>query len=514
VSASAQVQRTAFLDALNAGRPALLWERAPADLITPVAAFLKLTAAGGVLAGAHRQAGLLESVEGGAARGRYSTIALLPDLVWQCRDGQAAINRDPSGDAGPVADAAAPMDSLSALIADTSFDLPPDLPPYAAGLIGYLGYDMVRQVEHLPDMPPNDLDVPEAVLMRPSLFVIFDNVRDELTLTTPAYPRADRDAATAHAHARALIEAALAALEGPLPQDADASTAPVGADPAEPRSTFTRDGFIAAVEKAKAYIAAGDAFQVVPSQRFSAPFELSPLAFYRALRRVNPTPFLFLFQFEGFALAGSSPEVLVRLRDGEVMVRPLAGTRRRGATPQEDAELEAELLADAKERAEHLMLVDLGRNDVGRVAEPGSVKVVESFVVERYSHVMHLSSTVTGRLRPGVGALQALAAGFPAGTLTGAPKIRAMQIIDELEPTRRATYAGCMGYFSANGAMDTCIGLRMALLKDGAMHVQAGAGVVADSDPAAEYEETRQKARALFRAADEARRLASPRTAG
>jgi len=268
------------------------------------------------------------------------------------------------------------------------------------------------------------------------------------------------------------------------------------------------------VERAKEYIRAGDCFQVVPSQRFSAPFALPPFALYRALRRINPAPFLFFFDFGGFAAVGASPEILVRLRDGIVTVRPLAGTRRRGATPEEDRALEAELLADPKERAEHLMLLDLGRNDVGRVAEIGSMRVPAQFQIERYSQVMHIGSEVQGKLRTGLTALDALVAGFPAGTLTGAPKVRAMEIIEELEPSRRGIYAGGFGYFGVDGGMDTCIGLRTALLKDGMMHVQAGAGVVADSDPAAEYEETAQKARALFRAAEEAVHFAAGRRGG
>ena len=265
------------------------------------------------------------------------------------------------------------------------------------------------------------------------------------------------------------------------------------------------------METAKEYIRAGDCFQIVPSQRFSAPFALPPFALYRALRRINPAPFLFFFDFAGFAAVGASPEILVRLRDGEVTIRPLAGTRRRGATPEEDKALEVELLADPKERAEHLMLLDLGRNDVGRVSAIGSVKVTSQFQIERYSQVMHIGSEVRGRLRPGLSALEALAGGFPAGTLTGAPKVRAMAIIEELEPSRRGPYAGGFGYFGADGGMDTCIGLRTALVKDGVMYVQAGAGVVADSDPVAEYEETHQKARALFRAAEEAVRFAAGR---
>jgi anthranilate synthase component 1 len=298
------------------------------------------------------------------------------------------------------------------------------------------------------------------------------------------------------------------------------ATASVGAQSAppadlpalpQPDSNFTEASYIAAVERAKDYIRAGDCFQIVPAQRFSAPFALPPFALYRALRRINPAPFLFFCDFGGFAAVGASPEILVRARDGVVTVRPLAGTRRRGATPEEDRALEVELLADPKERAEHLMLLDLGRNDVGRVSEIGSVKVTAQFQVERYSQVMHIGSEVQGRLRAGLDALDAYCAGFPAGTLTGAPKIRAMEIIEELEPSRRGLYAGGVGYFGADGGMDTCIALRTALVKDGVMYVQAGAGVVADSDPKAEYEETRQKARALFRAAEEAVRFASGR---
>jgi anthranilate synthase component 1 len=280
-------------------------------------------------------------------------------------------------------------------------------------------------------------------------------------------------------------------------------------DPPAPGSNFSKPDFLAAVGRCKDYIAAGDAFQIVISQRFAVPFVLPPFSLYRALRRINPAPFLFFLDFGGFAVVGSSPEVLVRLRDGTVTIRPLAGTRRRGVTYEEDQALEAELLSDPKERAEHLMLLDLGRNDVGRVAEIGSVKVTESFAIERFSHVMHLSSNVEGKLREGLDALDALVGGFPAGTLSGAPKVRAMEIIEELEPDRRNIYAGCIGYFAANGTMDTCIGLRTALVKDGVMYVQAGAGIVADSEPESEHEECRQKARALLRAAEEAVRFAA-----
>ncbi len=484
----------------EAGRARLIWTRTVADLETPVAAFLKL---------AHGKPNtfLLESVEGGASRGRYSIIGLDPDLIWRCQDGKAALNRD--AQAAPfafVADDRPALESLRAVVAECRLDVPDGLPPMCGGLVGYLGYDMVRLMERLPDANPDVIGVPEALLGRPTLWAIFDNVTDLLTLAAPVYPRAGVSAAAAWELGRARLDAAEAAMERPVPLAAP----PVALPPlGEPTSNFTKAGFMAAVEKAKAYIAAGDAFQVVPSQRFSAPFALPPLALYRALRRISPAPFMFFLDYGGFSVIGSSPEILVRLRDNTVTIRPLAGTRRRGATHEEDQALEAELLNDPKERAEHLMLLDLGRNDVGRVAEIGSVRVTESFAIERFSHVMHIMSDVQGTIRPGLDAIDALVAGFPAGTLSGAPKVRAMQIIDELEPSRRAIYGGCVGYFAADGTMDSCITLRTAVVKDGTMYVQAGGGVVADSDPEAEYEETRAKARALFRAAEEAVRFAA-----
>jgi anthranilate synthase component I len=494
----------AFTAAYASGRGTLVWRRGVADLETPVAAFLKL---------AHGKPNsfLLESVEGGAARGRYSIIGMEPDLVWRCRDGRAEVNRHArSAPHAFIVDERPALESLRALINETRMEVPANLPPMAGGLVGYLGYDMVRLMEVLPTKNVDVLGVPEGVLIRPTLFVIFDNVNDELTLAAPVYPREEISAEAAWQTAQARLDEADAALDRPLPHPAPPVALP---ELPAPASNFTQEGFQAAVLKAKEYIAAGDAFQIVPSQRFSVPFALPPFALYRALRRINPAPFLFFLDFGGFAVVGSSPEILVRLRDGIVTIRPLAGTRRRGATHEEDQAMEAELLGDPKERAEHLMLLDLGRNDVGRVAELGSVKVTESFVVERFSHVMHISSNVEGRLREGLDALDALIAGFPAGTLSGAPKVRAMEIIEELEPSRRGIYAGCIGYFAANGTMDTCIGLRTALVKDGTMYVQAGGGVVADSDPEFEYEETRQKARALLRAAEEAVRFAAGKSA-
>jgi anthranilate synthase component 1 len=489
----------AFRAAYESGRGALVWRHEPADLLTPVAAFLKLGYG-------KKFSFLLESVEGGVTRGRYSIIGLAPDLIWRCERGAALINRDAQSDPEtflPTGDP--PMESLRDLIAETQLDVPDTLPPMTGGLSGYLGYDMVRLMEKLPDNNPDVLGVPEAILVRPSLFAIFDGVTDELTLAAPAYPRAGISAPTAYAAAELRLKAALAALDKPVPKLLSPDILP---DPV-PVSNMPKDRFVSSVEKAQAYIRAGDAFQIVLSQRFEAPFTMPPFTLYRSLRRINPAPFLFYLDFGNFQAVGSSPEILVRLRDGTVTIRPLAGTRKRGATKAEDAALEAELLADPKERAEHLMLLDLGRNDVGRVAQIGSVKVVESFAIERFSHVMHISSTVEGIIRPGLDALDALVAGFPAGTLSGAPKVRAMEIIDKLEPSRRGLYAGCIGYFAANGTMDTCIGLRTALVKDGTMYVQAGVGVVADSDPEAEYAESVQKARALFRAAEDAVRFAA-----
>ena len=474
--------------------PVLAVRQIPSDLETPVGAFLKL-------ADATPNSFLLESIEGGAARGRYSVIGCAPDLIWRCRGAIAEIARAPDL-ARFAPEPSPPLASLRALIAANRRALPDGLPPMLGGLFGYLGYEMVRLIERLPDQAPDPDALADAILLRPGLFAIFDHVTDTLTLAALIHDAADRAAARVEAESR--LDHAMARLNRPLPTTPPAPPPPMR----EPRSNMTHAEFIAAVTTAKAYIAAGDAFQIVPSQRFSADFTLPPFALYRALRRVNPAPFLFFLNFGAFAVVGSSPEILVRLRDTMVTLRPLAGTRRRGATHAEDMRLAEELLADPKERAEHLMLLDLGRNDVGRVAELGSVQVTQSFAIERYSHVMHIMSEVRGRLRPGLDALDALMAGFPAGTLSGAPKVRAMAIIDELEPSRRGIYAGCIGYFGVDGAMDTCIGLRTALLRDGVMHVQAGCGVVADSDPEAEYQETRQKARALFRAAEEAVRFA------
>jgi anthranilate synthase component I len=492
----------AFEAGWKAGRNQLVWARLAADLDTPVSLMLKL-------AEARADTFMLESVTGGEVRGRYSIVGMKPDLIWRCRGSAAEINREARFD--PAAfrpDARAPLDSLRALIAECRIDMPEGLPPVAAGLFGYLGYDMIRLVERLGTPNPDPLDLPDAVLMRPSVIAVLDGVKGEVTVVAPAWAASGLSARAAYAQAAERVADALRDLDRApaVPRDLGDS-APVG----EPRSNFTHAGYKAAVERAKEYIRAGDIFQVVPSQRWSMDFALPPFALYRSLRRTNPSPFMFFFNFGGFQVIGASPEILVRLRDGEVTVRPIAGTRRRGATPEEDRALEADLLADAKERAEHLMLLDLGRNDVGRVAEVGSVRPTEQFIVERYSHVMHIVSNVVGRIRAGEDALSALLAGLPAGTVSGAPKVRAMEIIDELEPEKRGVYGGGVGYFAANGEMDFCIALRTAVLKDRTLHIQAGGGVVYDSDPEAEFQETVNKSNALRRAAEDAGRFARGR---
>ncbi|MGH6838302.1 MAG: anthranilate synthase component I [Methylocella sp.] len=493
--------REACARSYEAGQACLVSARLAGDLETPVSAFLKLSA---------RRAGrifLLESVEGGAARGRYSMIGLDPDIVWRVLAGKAEINRralaDPDG-FSPCA--SPPLTALRELITESWIETDADLPPMAAGVFGYLGYDMVRQMERLAEAKPDPIGVPDALMLRPTVMVVFDAVRDEIFVVTPLRPDQSGAFRAAHDRAQERLETVVATLEGP-PRVPDAGNPAPATD--QPRSNTPRTRFFEMVERAKNYIRAGDIFQVVLSQRFSAPFALPAFALYRALRRINPAPFLCYLDFGSFQIVCSSPEILVRVRGGKVTIRPIAGTRWRGKTKAEDERLAAELLADEKERAEHLMLLDLGRNDVGRVAQMGSVEVTEKFAIERYSHVMHIVSNVEGKLDAKRDVIDALCAGFPAGTVSGAPKVRAMEIIDELETDKRGIYGGCIGYFGAAGEMDTCIVLRTAIVKDGTMHVQAGGGVVYDSDPAYEYRESVNKAQALFRAAEEAVRFAA-----
>jgi anthranilate synthase component 1 len=491
---------TAFARGYEEGVPQVAWTRLVADLETPVSAMLKV---------AHERPNsfLLESVEGGATRGRYSIIGCEPDLIWRAEGNKAELNRSPQSDPDAFSPSPLPaLASLRALLAESAIALPHGLAPMAAGIFGYMGYDTVRLIEDLPSGKPDPLDLPDSILVRPTLIVIFDSVKDEMTVVTPVRPTPGVSAKAAYARAAERLNVVVDRLDQPLPH---ASELGVDAPHPEPKATTAPEAYMAKVARAKEYIAAGDIFQVVLSQRFEAPFELPPFALYRALRRVNPSPFLYYLNFGGFAVVGSSPEILVRVRKGEVTIRPIAGTRPRGATPDEDKALAKELLADTKERAEHLMLLDLGRNDVGRVAEVGSVRVTDSFFLEYYSQVMHIVSNVEGTLDPRHDAVDALMAGFPAGTVSGAPKVRAMEIIDELEDAARGIYAGCVGYFSADGEMDSCIVLRTSVVKDGVMYVQAGAGLVADSVPEREQAECVSKAGALFKAADEAVRFAA-----
>ena len=502
--------RDAFETGYGEGRTQLVWTRLVADLETPVSAYLKLTAGQEAQSGRAGMTFLLESVEGGAVRGRYSIIGLRPDLIWRAHGNKAEINRSP--EVAPetfIAEAKPTLEALRALLAESRLDVPEGLPPMASGVFGYMGYDTIRLVETLPNVRPDAIGIPDAILMRPTLIVIFDAVKDEMTVVTPVRPAKSISARLAYDAATARLGVIVHALDQPVPEAAHAT---VDVTPQqEPVSNTSPAEYMAMVAAAKDYIRAGDVFQVVLSQRFSTPFTLPPFQLYRALRRTNPSPFLFHLDFGGFQLVGSSPEILVRVRNGEVTIRPIAGTARRGATAAEDQHLAEALLADPKERAEHLMLLDLGRNDVGRVAQIGSVEVTERFTVERYSHVMHIVSNVIGRLDPRHDAIDALMAGFPAGTVSGAPKVRAMQIIDELEKDKRGPYAGCVGYFSADGQMDTCIVLRTGLVKDGVLHVQAGAGLVYDSIPENEQQECINKAKALVRAAEEAVRFAGRR---
>jgi anthranilate synthase component 1 len=487
-----------FAAAYDGGRAQIVFRRVVADLETPVGAYLKLSEG-------RRNTFLLESVQDGATKGRYSMIGLDPDVILRVAGGSASINRNALArpeDFAPLD--TPPLTALRQLVAESQADVPEGLPSTAAGIYGYLGYDMVRLMEELPDKNAASLGLPDSILMRPSVLAIFDTLKDELYLTAPVYVRPGVSAKQAWEGAAARIDEAAARLSRTLPY----GTALPDLAGITVTSNTTKADYAGMVEAAKEYIRAGDIFQVVLSQRFEAEFTLPSTALYRALRRTNPSPYMYLLDFEGFSVVGSSPEILVKVEKGQVTIRPIAGTRKRGATPTRDKELADELLSDPKELAEHLMLLDLGRNDVGRVARIGTVKVTDKFFLEYYSHVMHIVSNVVGELDPSKDFVDALAAGFPAGTVSGAPKVRAMEIIEELEAARRGIYGGCVGYFGADGTMDTCIVLRTAIVKDGKLYVQAGAGIVADSRPELEQLECENKARALFSAAEEALRYA------
>ncbi len=485
-----------FAKKFEAGKNQIVYTRIAADLDTPVSLMLKLSGAG-------QNAFMLESVTGGEVRGRYSIIGMNPDLIWECRGTTSRINRNARFDDAGWADMGRdPLSALRALLAESRIDLPSDLPAASAGLFGYLGYDMIRLVEHLPDVNTDPLDLPDAMMLRPSVVAVLDGVKGDVILVAPAYVNSELSARAAYAQAAERVMDAQRALERAMPAESRALSDPAPVAP--PQSNFTHEEYLDAVEKAKEYIRAGDIFQVVPSQRWTQEFREPPFALYRSLRRTNPSPFMFFFNFGAFQVIGASPEILVRVFGSEVTIRPIAGTRPRGATPEEDKAHEADLMADDKELAEHLMLLDLGRNDTAKVSKIGTVRPTEQFIVERYSHVMHIVSNVVGELADDQDALSAFFAGMPAGTVSGAPKVRAMEIIDELEPEKRGVYGGGCGYFSANGDMDMCIALRTAVLKDENLYIQAGGGVVYDSDPEAEYQETVHKSNAIRKAAADA----------
>lgn len=456
------------------------------DCETPVSAMLKLRDAGPCF--------LLESAEQGQRLGRYSMIGIEPQAVVRAVDGRVTVQH--RGADAEERDPADPFGLVQSLVDEVAM-APPDEPlAFWGGAVGYFGYDLVRTVEHLPDVPHDDLGIPDMVMMLTGPVVLFDHLRRSTTVIVPCATGEGVDAAAAHADAVAAIRRIKQILQGPVPHPP--AHGPVDVGPVE--SNIGHDRFCAAVEAVREYVFAGDAFQVVPSQRFSATVGLEPFAVYRGLRTVNPSPYMFFLDCGDVQLAGSSPEMLVKVTDGVVETRPIAGTRQRGADRAEDMALADELLSDPKERAEHVMLVDLGRNDLGRVCAPGSVRVKDLMVVEFYSHVMHIESSVVGQLDEGRRAVDALRATFPAGTLSGAPKVRAMEIIDELEPTKRGPYGGAVGYIGFDGNLDTCITIRTIACRDGRCHVQAGAGVVADSNAEAEFEETQRKAAGMFRA--------------
>ena len=461
-----------------------------ADLDTPLSTYLKLADG--------PYSFLLESVQGGEKWGRYSIIGLPCRTVLRVRKGHITVERD-----GELIEEARPGDPFAwledfhgryAVPSPPGF---PQMPRFTGGLVGYFGYDTIRYIEpRLAECPnPDTLGMPDIMLMVADEVLVFDNLAGRLYLVV----HAEADVPDAWEQARARLETLVRTLRSAATDyRPDHQRREVTED--DFRFATSREDFESAVERIKRYIIDGDAMQVVPSQRMSTDYQAAPLDLYRALRCTNPSPYMYFLNLGDMYVAGSSPEILVRVEEGEVTVRPLAGTRKRGASEAEDQALEQELLADPKERAEHLMLIDLGRNDVGRIAETGTVEVTDQMTIERYSHVMHIVSNVSARLRPELSPMDVLRATFPAGTLSGAPKIRAMEIIDEVEPSRRGLYSGAVGYWSWSGNMDTAIAIRTALIKDGQVHVQAGAGVVADSVPSAEWEETLNKGRALIRA--------------
>jgi anthranilate synthase component 1 len=466
-----------------------VYRQLTADTLTPVTAYQRIASGSSAF--------LFESVVGGERIGRYSFVGSSPFLSVTAT-GRHVVIEYATGERREL-NAVDPLKELDALVKSYQGVAIPGLPRFCGGAVGYAAYDVVRYTEHLPDMPRDDRGLPDLCFSFYDSMVVFDHIRKVVLVVALAdTSRGDLEESRARAEEKLdVLCRQLAFSDGDVVlTDVDLTVEPVVSAP----SSFTRESFCAAVEQCREYIKAGDVFQVVIGQRLDCQSRAKPLDVYRALRMVNPSPFMFLLRTPEVDLVGSSPEIMVRVEDGEATIRPLAGTRRRGATPQEDDALAAELLADPKERAEHVMLIDLARNDVGRVARYGSVTLSNVMTIERYSHVMHITSNVSGQLQPGLSAIEALRAGLPAGTVSGAPKVRAMEIIDEVEPLKRGPYGGAVGYIDFTGNMDTCIALRTLVMKDGRIWVQAGAGIVADSVPEEEYQETLNKARAMLKA--------------
>ncbi|MDC3271935.1 anthranilate synthase component I [Hyphomicrobiales bacterium] len=472
----------------------VVWERIVSDTETPVSSMMKLSES-------FKHSFLLESVEGGSVKGRYSIIGLEPDLIWKAQGNEAYIKDNEYDSNLYIKQNLGTFESLSNLVDNSKINLPTELPPMSAGIFGYVGYDAIRLIENIKDTLPEQNEFPDAMFMRPSTMIVFDNVRDEITIIIPIRFKENIDYLDAIKESERKISEVIGKINSNHKKHLKIKT---NQNETKITSNIKKEEYISIVKKAKSYIKEGDIFQVVLSQKFKSKFELHPFSLYRSLRRINPSPFLFFLNFDDFSVVGSSPEILIKLSEDNVTLRPIAGTRPRGGNEEEDKENSSSLLNDPKELAEHLMLLDLGRNDIGKVSKVGSVNVTDKFFIEYYSHVMHIVSNIVGKIKDKLTAIDVLKSGFPAGTVSGAPKIRAMQIIEELEKERRSIYAGCVGYFSANGNMDTCIILRTAIVKNNQMYVQAGAGIVADSDPESEYNECIAKAKALFNAADDA----------
>ena len=488
-----------FKDKLNKKQNQIVYTKFSADLDTPVSLMLKL-------AKNEKNSFLLESVTGGEIKGRYSVIGMKPDLIWRCNDKASEINRNIlENDNHFVIQKVSPIKALKSLIKESYVKIPNDLPSMSAGLFGFLGYEMMNFDKKVCDLFKNDLNIPQSILFRPSIIIIIDNVKGEIIVINPIWINSSK---IKLGEKKILYNKAKFNLKNIIEIISSSSNAhnfiykkkKVNEKYFKPISNFSKEKFTKNIKKAINYIRLGDILQVVLSQRWKIKFKNHPFSFYRALRKTNPSPYMFYFNFENFQIVGASPEILVKVSKNKVTIRPIAGTRPRGVNVKQDHFFEKDLLKDPKENAEHLMLLDLGRNDVGKVSKIGTVKTTESFIIEKYSHVMHIVSNVEGILNSNHDNVDALFAGLPAGTVSGAPKIRAMEIINELEHQNRGVYAGGVGYFGASNEMDMCIALRTAVIKNSNIYIQAGAGIVFDSVPIKEYEETLNKAKALFEA--------------